>query len=144
MPGSFAAIHWNKGMLTLLDQRKLPHEIVYLDYDDCHVVAHAITDMAVRGAPAISIAAAYAVVLAARRAYRVKRRRIGSIRLKPVWKYLPPCDRLLLIYNGPLPRCDAALQRLIQIRNRIFWNRQSVFTIRTSKPIGPSDVLVRH
>jgi methylthioribose-1-phosphate isomerase len=67
---SFAAVQWNVGMLTLLDQRKLPHEIIYLDYDSADAVADAITDMVVRGAPAIGIAAAYAVVLAARAAFQ--------------------------------------------------------------------------
>ncbi len=66
---SFAAVKWNAGMLTLLDQRRLPHEKIYLDYDDPRQVADAITAMVVRGAPAIGIAAAYAIVLAARRCY---------------------------------------------------------------------------
>ena len=57
-------------MLTLLDQRKLPREKFYLDYDSARAVADAITDMVVRGAPAIGIAAAYAIVLAARNAYQ--------------------------------------------------------------------------
>ncbi len=70
MAESFAAVQWNKGMLTLLDQRKLPQELIYLDYDSCHEVADAITNMVVRGAPAIGIAAAYAVVFAARHAYQ--------------------------------------------------------------------------
>ncbi len=56
-------------MLTLLDQRRLPHEKIYLDYDDPRQVADAITAMVVRGAPAIGIAAAYAIVLAARQCY---------------------------------------------------------------------------
>ena len=56
-------------MLTLLDQRRLPREKIYLDYDNPKAVADAITAMVVRGAPAIGIAAAYAVVLAARKAY---------------------------------------------------------------------------
>lgn len=67
---SFAAVKWNAGMLTLLDQRKLPREINYLDYDSALAVAVAIKDMVVRGAPAIGIAAAYAVVLAARSAWQ--------------------------------------------------------------------------
>jgi len=66
----FAAVKWNAGMLTLLDQRKLPREIIYLDYDSASAVAAAIKDMVVRGAPAIGIAAAYAVVLAARSAWQ--------------------------------------------------------------------------
>jgi methylthioribose-1-phosphate isomerase len=49
----------------LLDQRRLPDEEVYLDFRDAPAVAGAIRDMVVRGAPAIGIAAAYAVVLAA-------------------------------------------------------------------------------
>ncbi len=67
---SFAAVKWDAGKLTLLDQRKLPGEITYLDYDSSSAVADAIKDMIVRGAPAIGIAAAYAVVLAARSAYQ--------------------------------------------------------------------------
>ncbi len=67
---SFAAVKWIAGMLSLLDQRKLPAEMIYLDYDSASAVADAIRDMVVRGAPAIGIAAAYAVVLAARSAYQ--------------------------------------------------------------------------
>lgn len=67
---TFSAVNWNAGMLTLLDQRKLPRETIYLDYDAAREVADAITDMVVRGAPAIGVAAAYAIVLAARAAYQ--------------------------------------------------------------------------
>lgn len=67
---SFSAVKWDAGRLTLLDQRKLPGEIIYLNYDSATAVATAIKDMVVRGAPAIGIAAAYAVVLAARLAWR--------------------------------------------------------------------------
>lgn len=68
---SFAAVKWNSGILTLLDQRKLPGEIIYLDYDSASAVADAIKDMVVRGAPAIGVAAAYAVVLAARSVFQI-------------------------------------------------------------------------
>jgi methylthioribose-1-phosphate isomerase len=67
---SFAAVKWGKETLTLLDQRKLPRESIYIDYDSATDVAEAIKEMIVRGAPAIGIAAAYAVVLAARSAYK--------------------------------------------------------------------------
>jgi methylthioribose-1-phosphate isomerase len=66
----FAAVKWDSGKLILLDQRKLPAESIYLEYDSASEVADAIKDMIVRGAPAIGIAAAYAVVLAARSAYQ--------------------------------------------------------------------------
>lgn len=62
------AVQWTEDRLRLLDQRRLPDTVMYLDFDRCDEVAQAITDMVVRGAPAIGIAAAYGVVLAARAA----------------------------------------------------------------------------
>lgn len=67
---SIAAVKWGNGTLTLLDQRLLPRESIYIDYDSATEVAIAIKKMIVRGAPAIGVAAAYAVVLAARSAYK--------------------------------------------------------------------------
>ena len=56
-------IEWRDGVLHLLDQRLLPLEQCWLA---CTEVAEAISDMAVRGAPAIGICAAYGLVLALR------------------------------------------------------------------------------
>ncbi|MBK7394987.1 MAG: S-methyl-5-thioribose-1-phosphate isomerase [Myxococcales bacterium] len=53
--------------VVLLDQRLLPHEERYLEFADAASVADAIRDMVVRGAPAIGIAAAYALAVEARR-----------------------------------------------------------------------------
>ena len=60
---------WEGGCLKLLDQRILPAEYEFISYQDARSVADAITNMVVRGAPAIGIAAAFAVVLAARQHY---------------------------------------------------------------------------
>ena len=60
------AIAWREGALHLLDQRSLPFTQTWLAYDSAAAVAEAIRLMVVRGAPAIGIAAAYAVVLAVR------------------------------------------------------------------------------
>ncbi|MEE8321975.1 MAG: s-methyl-5-thioribose-1-phosphate isomerase, partial [Gammaproteobacteria bacterium] len=67
---SVRAVAWEDGRIKLLDQRKLPHETDFIYIEQAGVLARAITDMVVRGAPAIGIAAAYGVVLAARAAYR--------------------------------------------------------------------------
>lgn len=61
------AIVWQGGALYLLDQRLLPEGAEFLCCEQAAEVAQAIRDMVVRGAPAIGIAAAYGVVLAARR-----------------------------------------------------------------------------
>lgn len=60
------ALNWNGISLELLDQRLLPGETVTIDCHTSEAVARAITDMVVRGAPAIGISAAYGIVLAAR------------------------------------------------------------------------------
>ena len=57
---------WTGDHLELLDQRQLPAAVVFMQLHGWHEVAEAITSMAVRGAPAIGIAAAWGVVLAAR------------------------------------------------------------------------------
>ena len=64
-----SAIVWRDGALELLDQRVLPRASVMRRYTGCAEVADAIREMVVRGAPAIGVAAAYGVVLAARQRY---------------------------------------------------------------------------
>jgi methylthioribose-1-phosphate isomerase len=59
-------IRWQGDRLELLDQRKLPFGVEYLECRDSAAVSQAIRDLVVRGAPAIGIAAAYGVVLAGR------------------------------------------------------------------------------
>lgn len=66
---SVCAIDWQDGRLMLLDQRLLPQQESYLTFETPAAVAQAIQDMVVRGAPAIGITAAYAVVLAAKQHY---------------------------------------------------------------------------
>ncbi len=63
------AVVWRENALELLDQRLLPGEVRYRRLTAAADVAQAIRDMVVRGAPAIGIAAAYGVVLAARVRY---------------------------------------------------------------------------
>jgi len=52
------------GFLELIDQRRLPAEFVRLQCRDIEQLCEAIKTLAVRGAPAIGVAAAYGLVLA--------------------------------------------------------------------------------
>jgi methylthioribose-1-phosphate isomerase len=61
-----APIAWNDDALQLLDQTRLPAEEVWLRCTSADDVAASIRRLAVRGAPAIGIAAAYGVVLGVR------------------------------------------------------------------------------
>jgi len=64
-----SAIVWQGDRLYLLDQRQLPAREVFIECADVLTTAEAIRAMVVRGAPAIGIAAAYGVALAARGRY---------------------------------------------------------------------------
>ena len=59
-------IEWKNDALVLLDQTKLPNEIVYEEFTSVEGVWDAIVTMKVRGAPAIGVAAAYGVYLGVR------------------------------------------------------------------------------
>ncbi|MBM4207317.1 MAG: S-methyl-5-thioribose-1-phosphate isomerase [Gammaproteobacteria bacterium] len=63
------ALQWTGHSLKVLDQRQLPDNINYDEYNDARGVADAIASMRVRGAPAIGIAAAYGVALSIKQHY---------------------------------------------------------------------------
>jgi len=58
------ALYWDGDHLKMLDQRLLPQQEVWLELRIWENVRDAIRDMAVRGAPAIGVAAAYGMALA--------------------------------------------------------------------------------
>lgn len=60
-----APIRWDRGKLELLDQRLLPGVEQYVPIESWKHAGQAITDLVVRGAPAIGVTAAYGLVLAA-------------------------------------------------------------------------------
>jgi methylthioribose-1-phosphate isomerase len=60
----FYTIKWlESGLVSMIDQRKLPHEEIYNNYQTPAEVADAIQNMVIRGAPAIGAAAAFGLVL---------------------------------------------------------------------------------
>lgn len=58
-------VEWYNNQVRMIDQRKIPWELVMVDLPDYHAVAEAITNMTVRGAPAIGASAAFGMALAA-------------------------------------------------------------------------------
>jgi methylthioribose-1-phosphate isomerase len=61
---AFTTVAWLGDRVLLIDQRRLPGEEVYLECRTWEEVAEAIRTLAVRGAPAIGVTAAFGVVLA--------------------------------------------------------------------------------
>ena len=72
-PDGSAHFQWTEqtdlagGRLRIIDQRKLPESLVYLDIDSIEDACEAIQTLAVRGAPAIGCAAGLALAAAAGR-----------------------------------------------------------------------------
>ncbi len=56
-------VEWLDNKVKVLDQTRLPREESYLELSSYQEVAQAITEMKVRGAPAIGVAAAYGIAL---------------------------------------------------------------------------------
>lgn len=72
--GGICPVSWVNDAVEMLDQRQLPERENYIRLETSQEVCRAIRDMTVRGAPAIGIAAAYGVVLAARQAVQTDAR----------------------------------------------------------------------
>lgn len=66
-------IEWVGGRVRIIDQTRLPNKFAYVSLRDYRQVAKAIKEMTVRGAPAIGVAAAMGLALAAN-ASRTKNR----------------------------------------------------------------------
>lgn len=60
-------VSWKRGVVYIIDQRKLPKRLSYLRCTNYVQVARAIREMAVRGAPAIGVSAAMGLALVAYR-----------------------------------------------------------------------------
>src|SRR5262245_29868237 len=83
-------IRWvgdERGHLVLIDQTRLPLELVELECRDVQTVWEAIKQLRVRGAPAIGIAAAYGVVLGLQLADKSDRKALAA-RFSEVADYL--------------------------------------------------------
>lgn len=59
-------IDWRDGLIVAIDQTRLPHEVEYLNIGTVEELVAAIRSLAIRGAPAIGVAGALGVALAAR------------------------------------------------------------------------------
>ena len=62
---SLRTVEWKDNSVVMIDQTKLPNELVYVTYTDYKDVAVAIRDLIVRGAPAIGVSGAFGLALAA-------------------------------------------------------------------------------
>jgi methylthioribose-1-phosphate isomerase len=127
----FFTIQWQDDAVVMIDQRLLPKSEVYNTYRTVAEVARAIKDMVIRGAPAIGVAGALGMALAAQNSqathYEAFCREMDEtaellIRQRPTAVNLPwAVQRIQSHYRGqkdtPLPQLQA---RILEAAKEIF------------------------
>jgi methylthioribose-1-phosphate isomerase len=130
-----AAVWWDGDAVTIIDQRRLPEDLVDWRLESVADVAEAIRSLAVRGAPAIGITGAYGLVIgldevqpatreAALDAVRRLERELGSVRPTAVnlAGALGQVARAAVAgEGGPREIRDAALQEALRLHAEDQW-----------------------
>jgi len=102
-------IEWLGNKLRVIDQTKLPVKTVFVELSDYHAVVAAISEMKVRGAPAIGVAAAYGICLGAQ-----------NIEAQNKTEFLSQFDQVLDDFSATRPTAVnlfAAIGRMKEVAN---------------------------
>ena len=62
---SLRTVEWKDNKVIMIEQTKLPNQLIFVEFDDYMQVADAIRNLVVRGAPAIGVSGAFGLALAA-------------------------------------------------------------------------------
>ena len=129
---TFRSIEWKEDRLIILDQRELPEETRYIELRTVKQVAEAIKNMVVRGAPAIGVAAAYGILLAA----------LGSNDEREMYECLRRADELLRSSRPTAVNLFWALDRMRKIWENFKGNVEELKKLleREAKAIEMEDV----
>lgn len=111
---NFKTIEWRGDHIRILDQRRLPLQVHYLVCKTAHSVTEAIKTMAIRGAPAIGVAAAMGIALAGK---RIKTNQ-PEVFKKEVEKV---CDQMAQTRPTAV-NLFWAIERMKQVLERFFFN----------------------
>jgi methylthioribose-1-phosphate isomerase len=111
--------------VVLLDQRRLPHDEVELRLRSASEVADAIRTLAIRGAPAIGVAAAYGFALAAEKGEDLDAAYDALVSTRPTAVNLrwaldemrdePSRERALAIHDAEVDRCRRMAAHAVEL-----------------------------
>lgn len=112
-------IDYKKGKLKIIDQRQLPHKLVYISLSSIDDIKKAIRTLAVRGAPAIGVAAAYGLYIG-----------ICNLNLKEKKIFFRRLDKLIKYIKTARPTAVNLSWALERIRKTAYKNKKkSIATI---------------
>ncbi|HYS54076.1 MAG TPA: S-methyl-5-thioribose-1-phosphate isomerase [Thermoanaerobaculia bacterium] len=116
---SVEPIRWRGDALELLDQRRLPREMIYVTCRTSHEVADAIKHMIVRGAPAIGVAAAFGMALAKLRGDDLQFAAIELKQARPTAVNLAWAVDRMVNAKGATSEAEAILREDVEANRRI-------------------------
>ena len=137
---SLKTVTWKDNKVIMIDQTKLPNQLVYVQYDDYNQVADAIRNLVVRGAPAIGISGAFGLALAAQKSKATTK--------KDLLNDLEKARKILIDTRPTAINLKWGLDKIIEIakqssdcndiRNNIIQKSKNMAEedIRTNKSIG--------
>ena len=106
-----STIEWVDGHVRLIDQRRLPGELAFLDVATVEQLCEAIETLAVRGAPALGVAGAMGVALAATRGEPLAEAAARIVATRPTAVNLAWGSSRPLLPTTRWPRVGASLPR---------------------------------
>jgi methylthioribose-1-phosphate isomerase len=122
-------VEWVNGRVRMVDQTKLPERFVYVTLKDYRQVARAIREMVVRGAPAIGVAAAMGMALAAdaskakgKERFLEEMRRAGTL----LCKSRPTAWNLFWAVERVLRRAELASGRVREMASEIVEEAETI------------------
>ena len=116
---SFRTVEWKNNKVVMIDQTKLPNELIFVEYDDFNQVANAIKTLIVRGAPAIGVSGAFGLGLAALQSKATTKDELLSD-LEEARKHL----NIKLTDIDEITRCDAVILAVAHDKYTKFTKKQ--------------------
>ncbi|NDB88590.1 MAG: S-methyl-5-thioribose-1-phosphate isomerase [Thaumarchaeota archaeon] len=128
-------VEWKDNSVIMIDQTKLPNELVYVKYTDFMDVASAIKNLVVRGAPAIGVSGAFGLALASLQSKATTREQLLSD--------LESARKILFETRPTAVNLAWGLDRIIQVAkqgNDVQSIRDSI--VKTAQEMAEDDVKI--
>lgn len=125
----FKAIEPVGNKLKILDQRRLPLDVRYSEYDDYRDIIESIKTLEVRGAPAIGIAGAFALAIAAQAEVKTDLSRLKKILIdiaREIKSARPTAVNLAWAVERALNKANQYAGDNIDEYRRILWDEASL------------------
>ena len=106
---SLKTVEWKDNSVVMIDQTKLPNELIFVTYTDYNQIANAIKTLIVRGAPAIGVSGAFGLALAALQNNTTKKDELIN--------YLEDAKKILFETRPTAVNLGGGLEKIMQVAN---------------------------